>query len=84
MTCGGGYYIKNYQCLKCNSPCKTCENSPNSCIKCATNYYKKENNLNSCYKDPEGYYLDNNIYKQCYQSCKKCNAEGDNSYHKIY
>ena len=80
-TCGGGYYIKNYQCLKCNSPCKTCENSPNSCIKCVTDYYKKENDLNSCYKDPEGYYLDNNIYKQCYQSCKKCDAEGDNSYH---
>ena len=29
-----GYYLLNYQCIKCNSNCKTCEDSDIKCTTC--------------------------------------------------
>ena len=55
-----------------------------NCSKCGNNYYKIYNNPDyNCYQLPEGYYLDleNSICKLCYSTCKKCEKEGNETYH---
>ena len=34
ITCEEGYFLKNYQCLKCDPNCKTCINKDNYCTSC--------------------------------------------------
>ena len=65
------------------------QTNKNICGRCGLNYYKiyndtKNNNTYTyCYKKPDGYYLDNSelIYKECYYTCKKCDREGNESFH---
>ena len=64
-------------------------NKENICARCGPNYYKIYNDSNNnltyfhCYKELEGYYLDKNelIYKECYYTCKKCDKEGNETFH---
>ena len=47
-TCDIGYYFNNYQCLDCDSNCRTCSNKANYCTSCDENKYLYENSCLNC------------------------------------
>ena len=60
------------------------------CNICGDNYYQIYNDTKNnvthlyCYKSVDGFYLNEEkdpIFKPCYSNCKKCDKEGNESYH---
>ncbi|EAR81858.2 zinc finger lsd1 subclass family protein (macronuclear) [Tetrahymena thermophila SB210] len=74
LSCQDGFYVSQYQCLACQTPCKTCQGKQTNCLSCIENYtYSPSLNLCSPICDPS--------CKSCYspynsQSCLTC-FDGD-------
>ena len=54
-----GYYLSDYQCLKCGSKCKTCSESAINCLSCNDGFY----------------FTTSNICSECIEPCKTCSNE---------
>lgn len=82
--CNDGFFLSNYQCLPCNSMCKTCKLSESSCTSC-----KDKDELIGdkckefciehcascdipCSKCDSGYFLSDSKCEKCDQNCKEC------------
>ncbi|KAL4480244.1 hypothetical protein ABPG74_020760 [Tetrahymena malaccensis] len=80
-SCPKGYYQDDkYNCLQCNSSCKTC-NGPkqNQCTSCNQNYYLQSDQ--SCSQCQDGYFLDqiSGQCKTCNINCQTCNGTQSNN-----
>ncbi|KAL4489343.1 hypothetical protein ABPG72_018998 [Tetrahymena utriculariae] len=58
LSCYGGFFLSNSQCLPCIPPCQTCKNSQKNCLSCEVGY-----NYNS---------LTNQCDPICDQTCQSC------------
>ena len=89
-TCNDvGYYLKNYQCLQCDSYSKTCKDSSSFCLSCNNGYYLTSSNLcekcpdtcnectdeNTCTSCKDNHFL---LIDKCYQCNKDCKTTSDN------
>jgi len=84
--CPSGYFldINNFQCVKCDSNCKTCVNNKNLCLSCGQglSLFEKENrcvsncpeNITVLIKESEGISINNNDYNNTFNStrCSSC------------
>ena len=78
-----GYYKESNYCKKCNSNCKTCENS-NNCTSCNDHKFLI-NDTQKCLNECNISYFKNDSEKKCYRcnsNCKSCSrgSENDNNY----
>ncbi|EWS75215.1 leishmanolysin family protein (macronuclear) [Tetrahymena thermophila SB210] len=64
LSCFDGYYLSGSQCLKCNSPCETCETNSSKCLTCQTGYQLSLKNPNTC--EPS-----------CDSSCLTCSSNSN-------
>ncbi len=71
--CLDGYYKESNYCKKCNSNCKTCENS-NNCTSCNDHKFLI-NDTQECLNECNISYYKNDSEKKCYRcnsNCKTC------------
>ncbi|KAL4506331.1 hypothetical protein ABPG73_017065 [Tetrahymena malaccensis] len=65
LTCFDGDYLYNNQCLPCQLPCKTCQNSSQNCLSCINNYTFNQSTFDCS--------------PVCDQSCYTCSQPLDSS-----
>ena len=71
----------NFQCVPCNSPCKTCSNHPSSCTSCepGEGYLQISGNDQKCVKEcAEGTFPQGGVCQVCDFRCAKCLGAASN------
>lgn len=61
-----------WACLRCSSPCSTCQGSITNCTTCISTYFLFVSDgacLSSC---PNGYYSSAGVCNLCFNSCATC------------
>ncbi|CAD8102425.1 unnamed protein product [Paramecium sonneborni] len=68
-SCLKGYFLFEYECIKCSEQCEECEKTPNNCTQCKLDKCEKCDNK-------QGLYLDYN-FKKCINKCGDNIKAGD-------